>query len=81
MEPTLYDGDPVLIDTTQTELKKEGIYALQYDGEALIKRLVFDAEKGVLRLISDNSAFPERKVKDLELVQIAGKAIWTGHRL
>ncbi|MEH3087416.1 MAG: LexA family transcriptional regulator [Xylophilus ampelinus] len=53
MEPTLYDGDQVVINTASTEPRDGKIFAINYEGEAVIKRLVRDA--GRWWLSSDNA--------------------------
>lgn len=52
MEPNLYDGDIVVIDTADTAMKDGVVYAFNYDGESVIKRLV--RERGDWWLFSDN---------------------------
>jgi transcriptional regulator with XRE-family HTH domain len=53
MEPTLYDGDTVILNTADTKLVDGGVYAINYEGEAVIKRMTRDA--GQWWLTSDNS--------------------------
>jgi phage repressor protein C with HTH and peptisase S24 domain len=53
MEPTLYHGDQVVINTASTEPRDGRIFAINYEGEAVIKRLVRDA--GRWWLSSDNA--------------------------
>lgn len=55
MEPTLLDGTFVVIDITQTD-KSDGIYALELDGQLLIKRLQFNIDS-TISIISDNKIY------------------------
>lgn len=55
MEPTLRDGDYVLIDEG-TKFGTNGIYAIQYGGQILIKRLQFKMD-GTIIIISDNTKY------------------------
>ena len=55
MEPTLKDGDYVLIDENTT-FGVNGIYAIQLGGQILIKRLQFKMD-GTILIISDNSKY------------------------
>ncbi len=55
MEPTLRDGDYVLIDENTT-FGVNGIYAIQFGGQILIKRLQFKMD-GTVLIISDNSKY------------------------
>ena len=55
MEPTLRDGDYVLIDEN-TIFGVNGIYAIQLGGQILIKRLQFKMD-GTILIISDNTKY------------------------
>jgi phage repressor protein C with HTH and peptisase S24 domain len=52
MEPGLYHGDTVVVNTADTIVKDGVVYAMNYEGELVIKRLVRDA--GQWWLSSDN---------------------------
>jgi phage repressor protein C with HTH and peptisase S24 domain len=52
MEPGLYDGDTVVVNTEQIEPKDGVVFAVNYEGELVIKRLVRD--DGQWWLASDN---------------------------
>lgn len=52
MEPTFYKGDLVIINTADTKPVSGAVYAVNYEGEPAIKRLVRDA--GRWWLVSDN---------------------------
>lgn len=52
MEPGLYDGDTVVVNTAQTDPKDGVVFAVNYEGEMVIKRLVRDG--GQWWLSSDN---------------------------
>lgn len=53
MEPSLYEGDLVIVNTLDTKRVDGAVYAFNYEGEAVIKRLTRDA--GQWWLSSDNS--------------------------
>lgn len=58
MEPLLYDGDRILVNTAPQERIKDGaVYAVNYDGELRVKRLQKRLD-GTLTLISDNPSYP-----------------------
>jgi phage repressor protein C with HTH and peptisase S24 domain len=62
MEPKLFAGDLVVINTADTKHVDGGAYAFNYDGECVIKRLF--KEGGNWYLASDNldkSRFPNKK--------------------
>ena len=52
MIPTLYDGDTVVINTADTDLKDGEVFVFNLDGEVVIKRAVRDS--GQWWLDSDN---------------------------
>lgn len=56
MEPTVFDGDSLLVDTSQTSVSDGKVYALWYDGGERVKRL-FRLPGGGLRIKSDNQGF------------------------
>ncbi len=53
MEPSLHDGDLVVINTADVVPKDGEVFAINYEGEAVIKRLVRDG--GEWWLASDNT--------------------------
>lgn len=53
MEPSLYDGDTIIVNTADKQLVDGAVYAVNYEGEVVVKRLVRDA--GMWWLTSDNS--------------------------
>lgn len=53
MEPTFYEGDTVVINLADKKPVDNGVFAINYDGEAVVKRLSRDA--GQWWLMSDNT--------------------------
>ncbi|MCY1671401.1 S24 family peptidase [Novosphingobium sp. SL115] len=78
MEPTLRDGDEILVDGTPRPLRA-GIHVIRLDDVLLVKRLE-TGPGGTLRVISDNAAYPglERPMQDVEII---GRVVWKGGRL
>ncbi len=78
MEPTLRDGDEILVDRTPRPLRA-GIHVIRLDDVLLVKRLE-TGPGGTLRVISDNAAYPrvERSAREVEVV---GRVVWKGGRL
>ncbi|MGJ7529825.1 S24 family peptidase [Variovorax sp. GB1P17] len=65
MEPNLYPDDMVVINTADTEPKDGKVFAVNYEGEPVIKRLVRDG--GTWWLLSDNPdqrRFPKKECTD-----------------
>jgi phage repressor protein C with HTH and peptisase S24 domain len=79
MQPTIHDGDLLLVDTTAHSLRNFGIYVLEVAGERLVKRVQRKVD-GSLVLISDNAAYqpdlvPNERVGE---VTVVGRVIWGG---
>lgn len=74
MEKTLYEGDQVVVNTADHRLVDGEIYAINYEGEPVIKRLTRDA--GQWWLTSDNSDQRRyyRRVCD-ESVKVIGRVV------
>lgn len=64
MEPGLYDGDTVVVDTADTKPLDGAVFAVNYEGELVIKRLVRDAGQWWLSSDNPNQAAYPRKVCD-----------------
>lgn len=78
MEPTLSEGDMVLVDTGDTEPAGGGLYVLNWAGEALVKRLDRDFD-GTLMVTSDaEHRFPPRRIDAAaaDQVRIIGRVRW-----
>lgn len=78
MEPTLRDGDEILVDRTPRAWR-DGIHVVRVDDAVLVKRLDL-ARPGAIALVSDNPAY-----RPLELapgdVEVIGRVVWKSGRL
>lgn len=78
MEPRLFDGDVVVINTMDRKMVDGEVYAVNYEGEAIIKRLV--RERGAWWLFSDNpdqTKYRPRSCREGEC-NIVGRVVWKG---
>jgi hypothetical protein len=77
MEPTLRDGDEILVDTTPRPLRA-GIHVIRLDEVLLVKRL--EPGAGRVTVMSDNPAYrsSERAADEVEVI---GRVVWKGGRL
>ena len=69
MEPGLFDGDTVVVNTAQTLPIDGAVFAINYEGEPVIKRLMRDA--GQWWLSSDNpdqSRYPRKVANGTALI-------------
>lgn len=65
MEPGLYDSDTVVVNTASTTPRDGIVFAVNYEGELVIKRLLRDA--GAWWLCSDNPdqhKYPRKRMSD-----------------
>lgn len=86
MEPTIADGDVLLIDESQTNPANGKIYAISRpDGDISIKRLIRQLTGGWL-IRSDNAnkaAYPDEPATDSEIghISVIGRVVWHGGAL
>lgn len=86
MEPTLHEGDILLIDEGQTDPVDGAIYVLlRMDGETIIKRLSRTMTSGwIIRSDhQDKRHYPDEVVSESEIsnLRIAGRVVWHGGAL
>lgn len=80
MEPTIRDGDFVLIDTSQTRLDDQDIiWAVTYGDLGMIRRLR-QLPSGGIRMMPDNPVVRTDDAHDDEM-RILGKVVWIGRRM
>lgn len=76
MEPTLFNGDWVLVDRTQRKFSREGIYAMRVGDTLWVKRLSLNLRERLIRIISDNrDKYPMQELSE-EDVALVGRIIW-----
>lgn len=80
MEPTLKNGDTVLVDKADQEIQSGLLYGVGVGEELHIKR-VFKQPDGTILLKSDNPNFPSWEVPKDERPRIIGRARWVGRLL
>ncbi len=78
MEPTLRDGDEILVDRTQRRWR-DGVHVLRNGDALLVKRLDL-SQPGRLVLRSDNLAYPPLELARGE-VDLIGRVVWKSGRL
>lgn len=55
MQPLLYEGDVAVVNTSDKVRKNGGVFAMNYEGQAVIKRLLYERREWYLA--SDNPEF------------------------
>ena len=74
MEPSIHGGDFVFVDTSQTRVTADAVYAIQYAGSIFIKRVMTRVDGSVL-LISDNKRYEPQEVRDPGSLNIVGRVV------
>tara|TARA_R110002111_G_scaffold218471_3_gene280696 strand:- start:202 stop:879 length:678 start_codon:yes stop_codon:yes gene_type:complete len=80
MEPTLYDGDLVMLDRQATTVRDMRLFGVvDTDGTAKVKRLQKLDQQLILH--SDNRYYPAdvRSAQDADRMTIIGQVVWSGH--
>lgn len=78
MEPTLRDGDEILVDRSPRPLR-DGIHVVRVDDALLVKR-IDTGRPGVIALISDNPSYRSLELPPMD-VQVIGRVVWKSGRL
>ena len=79
MEPTLSDGDEVLVDASDHGSRlRDGIYVLRADDALVVKRVTLKPGGRKITISSDNSAYPSWDDVDRSEIQVVGRVIWFG---
>ena len=82
MEPTLHDGDEVLVDVSDEQTKlRDGIYVLRMDGALNVKRVAIEPQGRKISVVSDNAAYPSWQGLDRRSVNIVGRVLWFGRKV
>ena len=74
MEPTIKDGDFVIIDSGQKDLRADAIYSLYYGGGIYLKR-VQRHPNGHILLISDNARYSPMELSEQDTINIVGRVV------
>ena len=78
MEPTLRDGDEILVDERPRPLR-DGVHVVRVGDALLVKRLDL-GRPGRITLISDNPIYPRQDL-DAREVRVIGRVVWKSGRL
>ena len=82
MEPTLRQGDMVLVDFGQKRpQRKDGIYVIRTDGGLQVKRLQVEIAANKISILSDNKAYDTQRSVDPADIAVVGRVIWLGRQI
>lgn len=81
-EPTIRDGDVLLVDTSIDRVIDNAFYVVVYNGQALLKRVQILLDGSVI-LSSDNKNYQPETVKpaDVPSLRIAARLMWFGRSI
>ncbi len=82
MEPSIRDGDLLVVDRSITTAVGNGIYIVIFGGNVLVKRINMRRD-GTLVLISDNERYGQETVPADEVpdIHIAARVMWYGRSI
>lgn len=82
-EPTIRDGDHLLVDISINRVVDERFYVVVVAGVVLVKRVQLDLGGGGITLMSDNEAYKPQRVaaSDLPDLHIAGRVAFYGRSI
>lgn len=82
MEPTLSNGDVILIDMTLDGFDDNAVYVLRLNGTLLVKRVKRNFDGSVL-VSSDNAMYPPDTIKFdvIDTLNVVGRVVWCGRRM
>jgi phage repressor protein C with HTH and peptisase S24 domain len=81
MQPTLFEGDDILIDTNNTDPTKEGIFVLRIEETLHVKRLSLNPANRTLTIKSDNPLYETWMDCEIDKVNILGRVVWFSRTL
>lgn len=83
MAPTLAPGDTIVIDTSETDICRDGIYLWYREGHAFVRRVTFNPIESSFIISCDNASRPEADFQGgtTSLKPPTGKIVWVAKRL
>ena len=82
MEPTLHDGDEVMVDLNDGQSRlRDGIYVLRMDDMLSVKRVAIEPQGKRVSVLSDNPAYPSWRGLEKRTINIVGRVLWFGRAL
>lgn len=80
MEPTIADGDVLLVRLTNGDTPRDGLHVLRMNDGLFVKRLQFDL--GGVRVISDNPLYQSRDLTREQAAEmdVIGRVVWAGKK-
>jgi phage repressor protein C with HTH and peptisase S24 domain len=81
MEPTLSDGDDILVNRLDAAARvRDGIYVLRLGDGLHVKRVACGPDRSRVTVVSDNDAYPPWPSIELRDLGLVGRVVWGGRR-
>jgi phage repressor protein C with HTH and peptisase S24 domain len=82
MEPTLHDGDEVMVDLGDGQARlRDGIYVLRMDDMLSVKRIAIEPQGKQVSVLSDNPTYPSWRGLEKRMLNVVGRVLWFGRTL
>lgn len=81
MWDTLHDGDHVLLDRSQQNIRREGLYVIRIDEMLQIKRISMHPVSKLVTIKSDNPSYPTYDGVSPGDLNVVGRVVWIGRAL
>lgn len=82
MEPTLQDGDEVMVDLGDGQARlRDGIYVLRMDDMLSVKRIAIEPQGKRVSVLSDNPTYPSWRGLEKRMLNVVGRVLWFGRML
>jgi phage repressor protein C with HTH and peptisase S24 domain len=81
MQPTLQDGDTVLVDKSIRRVGRDGLYIIRSGDELQVKRVAAHPQTGALTVKSDNPAYPSYDGIAPDAIAVLARVIWMARRV
>ena len=77
MEPTLYDGEAIIVDSLVNRIDVDGVYVLRLGADLLVKRAQRRLDGGIV-LLSDNAVYQPLPISAAEAaaLRVVGRMVW-----
>lgn len=76
MIPELYEGQKIIVDTTQTDIIENRLYAISINNNIHIKKLFKELNSNNLIAHSENTAYPISYLNDNKELKIIGRVVY-----
>ena len=74
------NGDLLLIDDSVKDIINEKIFVIQLNKSELVVKRVVKEWDGTVKLISNNSKYKDRILREGEQAEIIGRVVWNGSK-